>query len=227
MHYHEPTFADLLLAFRIAKRMIATERGCVGLFNLAHFEMHLASRIGRLRRLLKNDRWFDSIDLGRMVVMPKSVEPKTKEKPDIVRIGNALPTKVNLSVRLQLEPTPEFTIVEVLYLWEFGAALEALLDYSCVGYRLKRVSREGQMDRYDREVYEHWPSAFERYRNDPIEAACAALQDGHHVTVTSTDVVSFFDSIDPEFLLARPFVADLRVNLRLPGGSNSVGVACL
>jgi predicted amidohydrolase len=207
----EPTFANILLAFRVAKRMIATERGCVGLFNLARFEMQLASRIRGLRKLLKDNQWFDFIDIGRMVVMPKSTEPATKEKkPDIVRIGNAPPTKVDLNVRLQLEPTPEFTVTEVLYLWEFGAALEALLDNSCVGYRLKRVSTDRRMDRFDREVYEHWPSAFERYREDPINAARAALEDGKHVTVTSTDVVSFFDCIDPQFLLQRTFVAELR-----------------
>src|SRR5260370_84874 len=106
----QPTFADILLAFRVAKRMIATERGCVGLFNLARFEMQLASRIRGLRKLLKDNQWFDFIDIGRMVVMPKSTEPTTQQKPDIVRIGNAPSTKVDLSVRLQLEPTPEFTI---------------------------------------------------------------------------------------------------------------------
>jgi hypothetical protein len=124
--------------------------------------------------------------------------------------------KMNLNVRLQLEPTPEFSMVEVLYLWEFGGALEALLDDCCVGYRLKRRN-DGEMDRYDRDVYEYWPKAFARYRDDPIDAARAALLSDKHVVVTSTDVVSFFDSIDPAFLLQEAFVRALDSSVRNRG----------
>lgn len=205
----DPTFIDLVLAFRQAKKAVSTQRGSVGLLGLAHFEMQLTTRIRQLMTSTSNARWFDAIDIGQLVVMPKSASPQPSKKDDIVRIGDVASSKMNLSVRLQLEPTPEFTTVEVLYLWEFGGALEALLDESCVGYRLKRVNKDGSMNRRDLDVYEHWPSAFASYREDPIKVARGALREGKRVIVASTDVVSFFDSIDPQFLLEDTFVTEL------------------
>ncbi|PYP82174.1 MAG: hypothetical protein DMF61_27145 [Blastocatellia bacterium AA13] len=205
------SFADLLLAFRQAKKAIATERGGVGLFNLAHFEMYIATRIRQLRRLLRNDRWFDAIDLGSLVVMPKSVNPISTQKPNIVRVGEHCAERVKLGVRLQLEPSPEFTIAEVLYLWEFGGALEALLDReSCVGYRLRRVRKDGVLSREAGEVYDDWTKAFQGYRDDPIRVGAMALQEGKRIVITSTDVASFFDSLNPSFLLEKSFIAQLR-----------------
>lgn len=205
-----PTFADLLLAFRQAKRALATERGVVGLFNIASFELHLSTRLSELQAALRGGNWFDAIDIGNLVVLSKTTTPLLPRDPDdIVRVGDMRAENLKLSVRLQLEPTPEFAIAEVLYLWEFGGALEALLDDCCVGYRLKRVSKDGQMDRLSRDVYDHWPTAFARYRDDPIQAAHHALRRGDRVVVTSTDVVAFFDSIDPQFLLQASFIAEL------------------
>ncbi len=201
-----PTFTDVVLAFRQAKNTIASEQGIVGLIELARFEMHLATRVHRLRALLKNDRWFDGVDVGRLVVVPKSAAPTSLEHGGIVRIGGSPTSKMRLSVRLQLEPTAEFAIAEVLYLWEFGGALEAILDASCLGYRLRRVREDGVMDRNSRAVYEYWPSAFARYRDDPLAAARTALLNHKRVVVTSTDIVSFFDSIDPNFLLQNDFI---------------------
>ena len=217
-----PTFTDLVLAFRQAKNAIASEQGVVGLFDLARFEMQLTTRIRRLRRLLKDERWFDGIDIGRLVVMPKSAVPRSIDKADIVRIGGADISKVDLSVRLQLEPTAEFAVTEVLYLWEFGGALEATLDDCCLGYRLKRVREDGVMDRNSRAVYEYWPAAFARYRDEPIAAARAALLSHKRVVVTNTDIVSFFDSIDPDFLLQDGFVESVAEAARRRGRAFSV-----
>jgi hypothetical protein len=216
-----PTFADLVLAFRLAKRAVATERGVVGLYEWARFEMGLATNLQCLRRKLAKDRWFADVDIGALLVMPKGTHGSPAEHSDIVRVGDAPCLEAKLSVRLQLEPTPEFTITEILYLWQFGPALESTLGEHCVGYRLKRVARERKMDRHDRDIHEHWPLAFARYRDDPIKAARAALTEGKRVSVTSTDVVSFFDAIDPQFLIADGFVRNVAESSRLLGRSFS------
>lgn len=206
-----PSTADLVLAYRQAKRAFAMERGSVGLLDFGEFESFLDERLRSLRRDLRDEQWFSRIDIGTTIVVPKSVEPVGDLDEDIVTVGRPRRRAVRASVRLQLAPTPEFAIVEVLYLWEFGPALEALLDSSCVGYRLKRVEADGEVDRGARDIYEHWPAAFESYRDDPIEEARRVLGErGGRVRVTSTDVVSFFDSIDPAFLLDRAFIARVR-----------------
>ncbi|HEY6908730.1 MAG TPA: RNA-directed DNA polymerase, partial [Myxococcales bacterium] len=207
----DPTLENVLLAFRQAKNTVAAERDFVGRMDLARFEMRLGTRLGQLQRLLGDGQWFDQIGIGGLLVLPKAVNRTSKEQDNIVRIGVPLHGNLTMKVRFQLAPSPEFATAEVLYLWEFGGALEAMLDDSCLGYRLKRVAQDGTMDQYDRSVYEYWPAYFERYRSDPIAVARQALKSTQSVLVTSTDVVSFFDSIDPRFLIDDSFVSRIAI----------------
>jgi hypothetical protein len=205
-----PTVADLFLAFRQAKHALATERGLVTRIELAKFELNLATELRNLKAAMKGGSWFDRIAIGRLVILPKPASRPFSSRDGVVRIGTAASNASDVQVRLQLEPSVQFAIAEVVYLWEFGGALEALLDSdACVGYRLRRVATDGAMDRSQHAVFEHWPKAFAAYRDKPISAARDALKNGQSVLITSTDVVSFFDSIEPSFLLNRAFVAEL------------------
>jgi len=58
-------------------------------------------------------------------------------------------------------------------------------------------------------IFEYWPRAFDRYRDEPIKAAATELLKGRRAVIVSTDVVSFFDSVDPEFLAQPAFVETL------------------
>lgn len=182
----------------------------MGLFDLARFELRLFSRLKQLQRHLRNDQWFNNLDIGRLVTMPKPAEPQADGSSEIVRIGRGSPgPPTTLSLRLQLEPSPEFAIAEVLYLREFGPGLEALLTKACLGYRLKGSSSGRAFELRSRDVYEYWPKAFRRYRTEPMRAAHAALKRGKRILILSTDISAFFDSVDPQFLLERTFMADL------------------
>lgn len=173
---------------------------------LAAFEAELHENLKSLRAKLSPENWFGRVELGSIVAAPRSARRLIREAGGIVRVGETTHSPVELSIRLQLQSHPEFAVAEVLYLWEFGPALEAVLSDSCVGYRLRRAKRDGVMDRYSRHVYEHWPSAFERYRTDPIREAKSRLRKNETVAIISTDVTSFFDSIDPNFLISDAFV---------------------
>lgn len=205
-----PTFADLLLAFRQAKRAVVSERGATGRNNFAAFELQLTTRLRNLERRLRDRQWFNHVDIGEVVVVPKSQEPPPEAPQQIVEIGSAAQSPTNLRVRLQLEPSVDFAIVECLYLTEFGSALESILDDSCLGNRLKPLRPS-----HDRGhgpspyLFAYWRSAFRRYRNEPIRAARDALREGHDVVVVTTDIVSYYDAIDPSFLLAPSFLARL------------------
>jgi hypothetical protein len=206
-----PTAADILLAFRQAKRARALETGAIGRFELADFELELGTRVRRLQRLLRASQWFERIPLGRMVVVPRTsaTSEETVGPPHVVQVGLRRAPADSITVRLQLEPTPEFATTEILYLWRFGPALEAMLGPPCLGYRLKYAATEGRMDRFAHEVYEPWRVAFARYRDEPIREARKALLAGRRITIVSTDIASFFDSIDPSFLLSPAFVDQL------------------
>lgn len=203
-----PTTPTLVLAYRKAKTAFASERSAIGFHEFAEFESSLPSRLKALRSHLANEPWFDNIPIGRIAVVPKSSKTNHSD-PETVRVGITSNASIDLAVRLQLVPTPEFAIVELLYLREFGPAFEALLSPSCVGYRLKRVAREGKLDDFDRDVYEYWPEAFRRYRDEPIQVARKHLRRDSRVLIVSTDVANFFDSLDPGFLLTKRFKKQL------------------
>jgi hypothetical protein len=205
----ERSFTNLLLAFRQAKIALARERETVGLFALADYELALASNLRRLGASLQARPWFAAVSVGQLVVMPKPTveeQPDTANKPIV--IGPQPQHSNKLAVRLQLEPTCDFAIVEILYLWRFGKVLEALLTDNCVGYRLKR-NKDGEIDLFGREIFGHWQTAFNAYRDDPIRDAKRAITSGEHVVVVSTDISTFFDSVDPSFLTRPQFVARL------------------
>lgn len=205
-----PTTAELLLAFRQAKKAQANERTAVGLLDFAAFELDLPSRLAALRAKLVKGTWFADLEMGELVVAPRTPARAAESRDSGVhRVGFERPPVPTLPARLQLTPTPEFSIVEVLYLWQFGPALESLLDDSCVGYRLA-CAPNGELLREPHSIYRYWPDAFKRYREEPIETAKAALATGSRVQIVSTDVRSFFDCIDPRFMLSRQFVTRLR-----------------
>ena len=130
--------ASLYLAFRQAKAALFTERRGVGLVELAKFEENLGDRLARLSsRLAAQDGWFGGIDVGEVMLSPKKVEHEKEADPSLVTIGAQRENgPVRMQVRVQLSPSPEFACVEVLYLWEFGSALESVLSSDAVGYRL-------------------------------------------------------------------------------------------
>lgn len=204
-----PSFAALLLAYRQAKRAQANERTAVGLLDFAAFEIDLPKRIRALRRKLAKDAWFDKVSIGELSVAPRSpVRADDPTEDGVHRVGFESSAVSQLPVRFQLTPTPEFLTAEVLYLWEFGPALDALVGDCCLGYRLA-CDGDGEVLRNAHSIYEYWPRAFERYRDEPIESARAALASGSRVQIVSTDVRSFFDCIDPSFMLNDKFVETL------------------
>jgi hypothetical protein len=120
------TLADFVLAFRQAKTAVAAGRDGISISAFAEFEARLLERTRGLQARTKGQRWFDELRIGSVVACPREIKKREPDRPDdIVRVRPNAREKVSLTLRLQLEPTPEFSTVEVLYLWEFGGALEA------------------------------------------------------------------------------------------------------
>src|SRR5579884_27475 len=206
-----PSLSDLYLAYRQAKTAHYYEKRGVGLIGLAVFEGQLRRRLTRLQSILNaNGGWFDNIPLGEVWLVPKRRRaPETPNQQQVIRIGGTvLPQTSGLDTQLRLTPTPEFAIVEVLYLWQFGPALDALLSKNALGYRLDL--REGQLGRTRRWVFEFWPASYQKYRTAPLEAARMQLQRSDSaVVIISADLASFYDTIDPSFLIQPSFIAQL------------------
>src|SRR5579862_1218979 len=159
-----PTLTELYLAYRQAKTAHYYEKRGVGLLGLAAFESQLRRKLTRLQSILReNGGWFDNIPLGEVWLVPKRRrEADSTNQNRVIRIGQvATPESSGLDVQLRLTPTPEFAIVEVLFLWQFGPALDALLSPNALGYRLD--VREGQLAKTRRWLFEFWPTRYQEY----------------------------------------------------------------
>jgi hypothetical protein len=202
--------ADLYLAWRQAKTALYYERRGVGLIDLARFEEDLPSALAALQPKLADGKWFDELDPGETWVVPKRLGRPGDPGDDVVHVGTsrAAGEEPVLDVQVRLSPGPEFVVAEILYLREFGPALEALLADECIGYRLDL--RDGALDPYRRWVFDYWPRRYEQFRTVPLAAARRALKGGtSQVEIVSVDLASFYDTVDPAFLLSDDFLSEV------------------
>ena len=210
----EVSLQDLYLAYRQAKIALFFERRGVGKIDLAEFEAELPDRLRRLKRELDRGNWFDDIDPGEVWIVPKRMRDSNDDDDPVVDIGASRhgQRRRRLDVQVRLGPRPEFAIIEVLYLWRFGPFLDSILGNSSVGYRLDL--RDGELSRSRRWLFEYWPRQYQKYRTEPLHEAIECLRDrDSSVCILSADLASFYNTIDPSFLLSDGFVAAGRRNL--------------
>lgn len=206
-----PTIADLYLAFRQAKTALYFERRGVGLQILAEYEQKLPANLKSLKAKVTNGKWFDQIEIGETWIVPKRLHETDDAGDGVVRIG--VPKKVttgrHLDIQLRLSPHPDFAIVEILYLWRFGGILDALLSKKEVlGYRLDL--REQRVIPHRRWLFEYWPRQYQVFRSEPLKIAKAALDAGKRTLIMSADLASFYDTIDPAFMLGEKLFTELK-----------------
>lgn len=205
-----PTIADLYLAFRQAKTALYFERRGVGLLKIAEYEQKLPINLKALKTRVANCKWFDEVEIGETWIVPKRLRATDDIGDGVVRIG--VPKKAtagrSLDIQLRLSPHPDFAIVEVLYLWRFGGILDALLSKKEVlGYRLDL--REQQVIPHRRWLFEYWPRQYQAFRSAPLETAKTALKEGKRTLIMSADLASFYDTVDPSFMLRDSLLAEL------------------
>lgn len=208
--FTSPSIPDLYLAFRQAKTALYFEKRGVGLRELADYEQKLPDNLRALRTKVAHGRWFDKVDIGETWLVPKRLRAAAEENDGVVRIGAS---KQGVSgrpvdIQLRLTPHPDFATVEVLYLWRFGGLLEALVSkQEVLGYRLDL--RKQQVVRHRRWLFEYWPKQYQAFRTAPLEAANEALRKGLQTLIISGDLASFYDTVDPSFMLGEALLADL------------------
>ena len=194
---------DLYLAFRQAKLNTVLERRGTELVKFSSYEESLARNLGSLHEQIDRASWFDNVELGEVLLAPKGFHDDTSDGGSITRIGRISPSASRkLEVRVMLSPSPDFSIVEILYLWAFGPILESVLIDGTLGNRLH--VRDDKVSRTTRYIFEYWAKQYQQYRTRPLETATKLLRDNPEapILVVSGDFKSFYDCIDPDFLLS-------------------------
>ena len=206
-----PSIADLYLAFRQAKTALYFEKRGVGLLELAAYEQQLPRNLKALQSKLARWTWFDKLELGETWIVPKRLRANDDIGDDVVRIGPSRAKTAGRAVDIQfrLSPTPEFAITEVLYLWRFGGLLDALLlNEEVIGYRLDL--RDQRVVPHRRWLFEYWPARYQQFRTAPLEAAKTALRRNEQVLIINGDLASFYDTVEPSFMLSERLFAQLK-----------------
>ncbi len=196
-----PTRDELFLAYRQAKASLFFERRGVGLIEFARFERDLPRRLDTLaRHLSSNGGWFDDLPAGQLWLVPKRRRSRVVDEPTLyIGVRSPHASTSALDVQLRFTPSPEYAIVEVLFLWQFGSALDSLLSRNAVGYRLDL--KNGSLSRTRRWLFEYWPKRYDEFRKTPVEVAIRQLERNRLVLLLSADLTSFYDTIDPSFML--------------------------
>lgn len=207
----DPSVADLYLAFRQAKTAHFFEKRGVGLLKFAEYEEKLPDNLAALKEKVAGGAWFDRVEVGQTWIVPKRLRDAARaEHDDVVRIGVPRPVETAraLDIQLRLSPHPDFATVEVLYLWRFGGLLDGLLSKSYVlGSRLDL--RAQAVVPHRRWVFEYWRTRYQEFRAAPLDAARNALESGERVLIVGADLKSFYDTVQPSFLLSDQFMREL------------------
>jgi hypothetical protein len=198
----QPSREDIYLAFRQAKTAMFYERRGVGLLEFASWEDDLHENILRLEGRYGSpefDPFSEPEAAPKLYAAPKRALGRGDEADsEIVNVGGPTASQ-GVEVQFRQVSTPELAIAEVFYLWRFGAALQSLVPLESLGYRLR--VRRGDVSRTQRDIFEHWPTAYNNFRSRPLQTARRSLRWDQPVMILSADLASFYDSVDTGFLL--------------------------
>lgn len=210
-------------SYRLAKFEMAQERRGLGRLKFATFERNLHRNLEALSASLSSpDAIFRNINAGRVRLRPKSAElvPRNEAAKSFVRIPERpLDHAIDsLSVRVMIESEPAFATSEVTWLRAYGQTLETLLIDACRANRLELRGSPPAINARGRRLFEFWAPAYSRFRGDALAAARGALTSGSkRCYLIALDLASYYDNIDPKFLLTDAFVSDLEQRSRING----------
>ncbi|MDP2305531.1 MAG: hypothetical protein Q8P18_05850 [Pseudomonadota bacterium] len=213
----------LFWSYRLAKFEVAGERRGVGRLSFARFEQKLADELRLLAaRAYSPKTLFRGLDPGKVWVRPKAIV-----RPQAAQDGSSFVTVpehahdhqiASMTVRVLLEPSPEFATCEIIWLRAFGPALDTMLSPGCLGSRLDLKDDPPAIPISGRRAYQYWAPAYRQFRANAISTAKWCLNNGSRRCVLSTlDLTSYYDNIDPSFLLRPEFISEVGVRAAAKG----------
>lgn len=210
-----PAAEHLFWTYRLAKFEVTAERRGVGRFAFGRFERDLANKLSALAKTgISPDRLFRDIEPGRVWVRPKAVDRPARPADHGLFVSVPQPTHdhqiTGMSVRVLLEPTPEFATSEILWLRQFGAALEAVLGPQCLGNRLDVRGEPPSIAVGGRRAYRYWAPAYRKFRQQALALAKRSLKKpSRRCALVVLDLAAYYDNINPSFLVLSDFLDEV------------------
>lgn len=224
------------LAYRKAKKEAFYNNTAPYGLKFVAFEKELQSNLEKLHNRLHNEEhpWADDAAfLGGISLVPKSLEPFADGKPEPhFRESDPLTEwkrthnktkRAKASVRLVIASSVEYLIISTLWALKVGEKYERSLQSPGVyANRLRRRFRKGTegeevevgaVNWDSHSLYQSFSHQYGRWRRDGMKATRADLEAGARVVGIALDISSFYDSIDPAFLLSQAFLKRMQVEL--------------
>lgn len=202
------SLSELFLAYRQAKQALFQEHRTPDRLDIANAEAGLTGRLVTVRRNVNRGQWFDGLPLGSLWLPVKNAAYSKRRDTGVVIVdGPPIKTLRRLNLRLHLTPSLEFSTVEVVWLWKFGPALETTLTDAARGNRLNLRDGGQTFDLHGRDPFVFWPEAYRRFRDEGLNVAKSMLNKADDkCTVVTFDLSSYYDEIDPSFLVTTSFI---------------------
>lgn len=230
------TLGEVWLAYRKAKKEAYYNSTAAYGLKFVNFERDLVGNLAKVHQTLLdvNHAWAsEPAFLGGTSLVPKSIqaysdgeaEPHFIESDPLAewRRTHNRSRRAAASVRLVITASVEYLVISTLWSLKVGEKYErALITPGVYANRLRRRYRRGKDDQqYEvgpvnwdaHSIYQSFHYQYRRWRSDGLRASRADLEEGHRVVGISLDVVSFYDSIDADFLLSKAFMKRMGVKL--------------
>ena len=201
---------QIFLAYRHAKHALYQEHRGMDRLGYAIAERRLPKIIHDLQHQFRQrPGWFSGLPPGRAWLLPKKATMADNDS-GVASIGEDRPSSIKkLTLRVHVAPSIEFAIVETLWIWKFGPALEAILRPAARGNRLKLRWDDRRVDVNGRGPFKFWPTGYRRFRDSGFAVARRHLAVEGKCLVATFDIAGYYDNLDARFLLQPDFLAGL------------------
>ena len=215
---------ELFLAYRKAKADMFFERSIPNARKFALYEDDLEGNLRRLQSRLRMESkkpWFnDSKFIGNVSFVPKKLKPPEEEinSPNFYssnaednwnRIFELINGNNDQRLDVEFRPMADFSvdmlIVSALWVNHVGEKLDASLDNSALGSRLRRITGTKSYHRTVWQSFEPYFRSYKKWRDDGFATIRSEISAGRKVVALTMDFSRYFHKIDPRFLLEKSF----------------------
>ncbi|MBY6387330.1 Reverse transcriptase [Rhodococcus erythropolis] len=214
----ESILTELILAYRKAKVDLYLSSD-PRIREIMSYEEDLHTNLSSLSERLEcesTDWVSDRAFVGTYTFVPESVRESKDNSTSAVFWSDASHAwnqrtagkRANAKFRMMSQCSIDMHVLSTYWVLSVGHKLELKLGPESMGNRIARTY-SGDLKKFSVGTFQHYPSAYQRWRDGGLREMSSALQEGRSITALTADVSSFYHRLNPEFLLGGGFVKDV------------------
>lgn len=206
---------DLVVAYRKAKVDIF-QNSHPRRHDLVEYEESLSARLqSLLTRVNSSDMSWTSDEeyLGTFTFTPKALSFKAEKRNTFWsdptkawdHVAKSSKTTPVVDFRLVSSCSIDFHILSSLWILRVGTQLDGALSSAARGSRLRRGPND-EPNRLSPGSFEHYPSAFQKWRDDGLHTMRSRVIEGTSIIAVTADATAFYHRLDSRFLTDSTFI---------------------